>query len=180
MSSEHPDRLPLTGADQFKALANPLRRRIIDLATERPATVAEFADALGRPPGTIAHHVKLLVEAGLLVVVESRRVRSVQEHYYGRTAPTFVMPNADEREAQMLADLGSARRPPETGEPSFLGVRFLRIPDRAADELVAEFIARLESLALESGEGTTVYGVVLGILPTNYPTLPTRIDNVGD
>jgi DNA-binding transcriptional ArsR family regulator len=180
MSSEHPDRLPLTRTDQFKALANPLRRRLIDLATERPATVAEFAEALRRPSGTIAHHVKLLVDAGLLVVVESRRVRSVQEHYYGRTAPTFVMPNADEREAQMLADLGSARRPPESGEASFLGVRFLRIPDRVADELVAEFIARLESLALDSGEGTTVYGVVLGILPTNNPTLPTRIDDVAD
>jgi DNA-binding transcriptional ArsR family regulator len=178
MSSEPPERLQLTSADQFKALANPLRRRIIDLATERPATVAEFAHALGRPAGTIAHHVKLLVAAGLLVVVESRRVRSVQEHFYGRTAPTFVMPNADEREAQMLADLGSARRPAESGEPSFLGVRFLRIPDRMADELAAEFVARLESLALESGEGATVYGVVLGILPTNHATLPMRIDDV--
>jgi DNA-binding transcriptional ArsR family regulator len=156
-----------------------MRRRIIDLATERPATVAEFAAALARPPGTIAHHVKLLVEAGLLKVVETRRVRSVQEHYYGRTAPTFMMPNAEEREAQMLGDLGSARRRPEEGETSFLGVRFLRVPDDTAAGLVAEFIARLEALAVESGEGGTVYGVVLGVVPTSSPTLPARSDDDG-
>lgn len=180
MSNEPAARLPLTHADQFKALANPMRRRIIDLATERPATVAEFAVALERPPGTIAHHVKRLVEAGLLRVVETRRVRSVQEHYYGRTAPTFMMPNATEREAQMLADLGSARRPAEADESSFLGVRFVRVPDTTAAGLVAEFTARLEALAVESGQGGTVYGVVLGVVPTVSPTLPTRLQDVDD
>jgi DNA-binding transcriptional ArsR family regulator len=164
--------LQLSGNDQFKALADPLRRRIIDLATERPATVAEFATALNRPPGTIAHHVKLLASAGLLAVVGTRQVRSVTEHYYGRTAPTFVMPNAEEREAQMVEDLGRTRRRARPGEASFLGVRFLRLPDDRAGALVEEFIGRLEALAEESGEGDTVYGVMLGIVPTVHTGLP--------
>lgn len=166
MSSQQPSRLKLTRTDQFKALANPLRRRIIDLATERPATVAEFAEALGRPPGTVAHHIKVLAAAGLLAVVETRQVRSVTEHYYARTAPTFVMPNADEREAQMVEDLGQARRAAEEGEASFVGVRFVRLPNDRARALLDEFVSRLEALAEESGSGDTVYGVMLGIVPT--------------
>jgi DNA-binding transcriptional ArsR family regulator len=172
MPSKVHDRLELSRRDQFKALANPIRRRIIDLATERPATVAEFAEALDRPAGTIAHHVKVLVAADLLRIVESRQVRSVQEHVYGRTAPTFLMPHADEREAQMIEDLGAARRPALAEEPSFLAVRFLRLPDARARELAAAFTARLEELADESGEGDTVYGVLLGIVPTRLATLP--------
>jgi DNA-binding transcriptional ArsR family regulator len=174
MSSQSRDRLPLTSVDQFKALADPLRRRIIELATERPATVAEFAEALGRPRGTIAHHVKLLADAGLLAVVGTRKVRSVTEHYYGRTAPTFVMPNAEERESQMVDDLAHARRPAGPGEASFVGVRFLRMPDDQATALVEEFISRLEALADQSGTGDTVYGVMLGVVPTVHPGLPPR------
>jgi len=172
MSNELPRVLNLARVDQFKALANPVRRRIIDLATERPATVAEFAAALDRPAGTIAHHVKVLLHAGLLHVVETRRVRSVQEHTYGRTAPTFMMPNADEREAQMIEDLGAARRPATSEEASFLGVRFLRLPNEQAHALVAEFTARLEQLAIDSGDGDTVYGVVAGVVPTTHGHLP--------
>ena len=172
MSSQQAGRLELSRTDQFKALANPLRRRVIDLATERPATVAEFAEALGRPPGTVAHHVKVLAAAGLLEVVETRQVRSVTEHCYARTAPTFVMPNADEREAQMMQDLGQARRTAQEGEASFVGVRFVRLPDDRARALVDEFVSRLEALAEESGRGDTVYGVMLGIVPTALTGLP--------
>lgn len=172
MSSEDECRLELTRDDQFKALANPLRRRIIDLATQRPATVAEFAEALGRSAGTVAHHVKVLASAGLLEVSGTRQVRSVIEHYYGRSAPTFVMPNAEEREAQMIEDLGASRRRARDGEASFVGVRFIRLADHRALDLVDEFVRRLEALAAEPGHGDTVYGVMLGVVPTVLTVLP--------
>ena len=48
--------------------------------------MAELAGAVGRPKSTVAHHVNVLVDAGMLRVVRTRRVRAVDERYYGRTA----------------------------------------------------------------------------------------------
>jgi hypothetical protein len=87
------------------------------------------------------------------------------------------MPNAAESKAQMIEDLGAARRAAGDGEASFIGVRFLRLPDRRARELVDDFVARLEALAGKSGAGDTVHGVMLGVVPTTYTTLSDRDDS---
>src|SRR5919109_4082376 len=83
------ERTVLTAPAQLRAIADPLRATILDLLLERAATVAELAAAVGRPKSTIAHHVNVLVEAGLLRVVRPRKVRAVEERYYGRTARMF-------------------------------------------------------------------------------------------
>src|SRR5688500_10698500 len=80
------DRLVVTRTDQVRALAHPLRTTILGLLTERAASVAELAQATGRPRGTVAHHVAVLHDAGLLQVVRTRRVRAVEERFYGRAA----------------------------------------------------------------------------------------------
>src|SRR5919204_1645102 len=83
------ERTVLTAPAQLRAIADPLRATILDLLLERAATVAELAAAVGRPKSTVAHHVNVLVEAGLLRVVRTRRVRAIDERYYGRTARLF-------------------------------------------------------------------------------------------
>jgi DNA-binding transcriptional ArsR family regulator len=70
-------------------MADPLRATILDLLLERAATVAELATAVGRPKSTVAHHVNVLADAGLLRIVRTRRVRAIDERYYGRTARLF-------------------------------------------------------------------------------------------
>jgi DNA-binding transcriptional ArsR family regulator len=89
----HPiaDRLVLTRSDQVRALAHPLRTTILGLLTERAATVAELAEAVGRPKGTVAHHVGVLHAADLLQVVRTRRVRAVEERYWGRVARSMTI-----------------------------------------------------------------------------------------
>ncbi|HEY6379575.1 MAG TPA: helix-turn-helix domain-containing protein, partial [Candidatus Dormibacteraeota bacterium] len=67
-------------------MAHPLRSMILDLLLERAATVAELAAAAGRPKSTLAHHVKVLVDAGMIRVVRTRRVRAIDERFYERTA----------------------------------------------------------------------------------------------
>ena len=62
------------------AIAQPTRRRILDLLRERPRAVGELVDALGiSQPGT-SKHLRVLREAGLVeVAVErQRRVYSVR------------------------------------------------------------------------------------------------------
>src|ERR687887_582953 len=85
------DRIALTRPSQVRALGHPLRTSILSLLHERAATVHELAVALGRPKSTVAHHVKVLAEAGLLQVVRTRRVRAIEERFYGRTARMFYV-----------------------------------------------------------------------------------------
>src|SRR3954471_20554577 len=83
------DRIALTTPTQVKALSHPLRNTILGLLHERAATVSELAVAVERPKSTVAHHVKVLTEAGLVRVVRTRRVRAIEERFHGRTARMF-------------------------------------------------------------------------------------------
>src|ERR1043165_9229573 len=85
------DRIALTRPSQVKAIGHPLRTTILGLLHERAATVTELATAVERPKSTVAHHVKVLTEAGLLQVVRTRRVRAIEERFYGRTARLFYV-----------------------------------------------------------------------------------------
>src|SRR5215813_8011897 len=81
----------VTAPEQLRALADPLRRTLLDLLLERAATVTEMAQAVGRPKSTVAYHVNLLLDVGLLRVVRTRRVRAIEERYYGRVARTLYI-----------------------------------------------------------------------------------------
>src|SRR3954471_12189746 len=85
------ERIALTRPDQVKAISDPLRTTILGLLHERAATVTELATAVGRPKSTVAHHVKVLTDAGILRVVRTRRVRAIEERFYGRAARMFYV-----------------------------------------------------------------------------------------
>src|SRR5919201_6781195 len=85
------EKMVITAPAQLRALADPLRDTILDLLLERAATVAELAAAVERPKSTVAHHVNVLVDAGMLRLVRTRRVRAIDERFYGRTARVFYV-----------------------------------------------------------------------------------------
>ena len=66
--------LDLADARQYRALFEDTRREIVSLLLERAATTSELAEVLGKPKGTIGHHLKVLEEAGLASRVEPVRV----------------------------------------------------------------------------------------------------------
>src|SRR5918995_7213400 len=80
------DRLALTTPFQVKAIGHPLRTTILSLLHERAATVTELARAVERPKSTVAHHVRVLTEAGLVHVVRTRRGWGGVARVYGRPA----------------------------------------------------------------------------------------------
>jgi DNA-binding transcriptional ArsR family regulator len=51
---------------EAKALAHPMRQRILRLCAYQELTNKELADRLGSEPGTVFYHVRLLVKSGLL------------------------------------------------------------------------------------------------------------------
>ncbi|MEZ5297076.1 MAG: helix-turn-helix domain-containing protein [Ilumatobacteraceae bacterium] len=74
---------------RMKALGDPLRLQICDLVLERAMSVTELAELVDRPKGSVAYHVDVLVDAGLLRVVRTRQVRSSRNGCTGgRHSPT--------------------------------------------------------------------------------------------
>jgi DNA-binding transcriptional ArsR family regulator len=53
--------------DPFKALAHPIRRRIVERLAGGPATIGEATGDFGVSKPTISKHVKMLEEAGVVV-----------------------------------------------------------------------------------------------------------------
>lgn len=84
-----PPMLTLTTDQQFKAIADPVRARILGIIQTRPATAKQIAKRLGKSPGTIGHHLDVLEAAGLAQVVATRVVHGITAKYYTRTARIF-------------------------------------------------------------------------------------------
>jgi DNA-binding transcriptional ArsR family regulator len=173
------DRIALTEPAQVKALSHPIRNTILGLLHERAATVTELAGAVERPKSTVAHHVKVLAEAGLLQVVRTRRVRAIEERFYGRTARMFyVAVERDRDDAELPRDFNDFEVAAQESAQAFRDgklwgfVRHARITEAQASdfwERMAELVTEFDRLP-RSGE--TMYGFAVGVYPTDQPTLP--------
>lgn len=86
---ELPLYLTLTTPEQFKALGDPMRDRILRIIQNEPATAKQIADRLGASPGAIGHHLQVLEAAGLAKVIARRLIRGIVAKYYTRTARIF-------------------------------------------------------------------------------------------
>lgn len=60
-------------AREAKALAHPLRLRILRLCVGQELTNKQLAERLGRDPGTVLYHVRRLAAAGFLTPAPVRR-----------------------------------------------------------------------------------------------------------
>jgi DNA-binding transcriptional ArsR family regulator len=139
-------------AERMKALGDPIRLHIVDLVLERAMSVTELAGLVGRSRGTVAHHVDVLVAAGLVRVVATRRVRAIDERLYGRVARTIVF---HDRGGELLPFADQAAREAEHGRqrysdrgpsiPALFTFRHARIPAERA----AEWHERLRALTVE-------------------------------
>ena len=173
------DRLALTRPSQVRAISHPLRTSIIGLLHERAATVKELADAIERPKSTVAHHVKVLAEAGLVRVVRTRRVRAIEERFYGRTARMFYVglersQDGDDVPRDFNDFEVAARESAAAHEAGKLWgfIRHAHISEAQAStfwERMAELVAEFDRLPRS---GDTVYGFAVGVYPTDHPTLP--------
>ena len=86
---ELPAQLVINTAQQFKAISDPTRSRILGIIQNQPATAKQIADRLGASPGAIGHHLHVLEAAGLAQVVARRLVRGIVANYCTRTARIF-------------------------------------------------------------------------------------------
>jgi DNA-binding transcriptional ArsR family regulator len=77
-----PPRVTIDDPRYVKALAHPLRIRILAMLQERPASPVVMAGRLDASLGVVAHHVRVLHSLGLIELVGTRQRRGATEHIY--------------------------------------------------------------------------------------------------
>lgn len=169
--------------DQVKAISNPTRLRILQVARE-PVSARDMADQLEVPITRLYYHLDLLVGAGFLEVADVRKSGAQLERLYRRTAdrfdPTTVFVDEMRTRPGGLALLASVIAEPVRLEvesviaagPGSLGdaTRALvhMTPDTAAeyiDRIGALFDEFTERSERESGEGAMYFALTHVLAP---------------
>ena len=174
------DTIQLTDPLQVQAIGNQLRTTILGLLHERAATVTEIASAVSRPKSTVAYHVEVLHEAGLVRVVRTRRVRAIEERYYGRTARMFyVGVGTGSGDAALPLDFNDFDAAAQESQAAYQAhrlwsfIRHARIPPERASEFWTKVMALVQDFDRLPRSGETAYGFAVGLYPIpEYPILP--------
>ena len=159
---------------QHRALASDVRSQILDLVLERAATTGELAEALDRPRSSVAHHVDVLVDCGLLKVVRTRKVRAVEERFYGRVGRTIVMSRHEGQPSPTRVFLSEAMHESQHTDPAgfWSTLRHARIPRDRAEEFFSEVVALAERFSGFERSGEQMVGFLGFVYETDLPVLP--------
>ena len=124
--------------EKIKVLADPRRRRILQLLLAGPATLTGLGTALGEHPAWVRHHLKLLEAAGLIHLDHLQPAGSATEKYYCASAPAFLIHELvlPEIAASTLVFIGSHDLAVELLARSIPG-RLLLLPAGSLDGLIA-------------------------------------------
>jgi DNA-binding transcriptional ArsR family regulator len=154
------DVFQVTTPAHFKALAHPLRQRLV-FALAEPATISQLAVALDTNKGNVAHHLRVLREAGLVQPAGSRQVRGGTEQYYQRAAASFEI--SDQNHGQSLpAAFRAIADEIVAAEPDpFLVLRHLRLSPAQAEQ-IRQTLTAIAHDSADAGPGQPRYGLLLG------------------
>jgi DNA-binding transcriptional ArsR family regulator len=164
-SSAPPDRRPATRAEA-RALAHPLRLRIIRLCLDDALTNRELADRLGEQPATVLYHVRTLVKTGFMVAEAERRGRrGAREIPYRSTRKSWGLSFPPDL-AGNVAVIDAARAEIVEAGPDAV-LQLARLGVRLRPERLEEIDRRLgelitEALAADDPEGDPI-GILLAV-----------------
>ncbi|MER5264163.1 winged helix-turn-helix domain-containing protein [Actinosynnema sp. NPDC002837] len=132
-------RRPAT-VEETKALAHPLRLRILRLCAQQELTNKQLAERLGRDPGTVLYHVRQLAAAGFLEPGEVRTgVSGALEKPYRSTGVSWWLDGP-------LVDSGATMAPVEAFQEELreAGPESVRTYARFALHLSPEDVVELD------------------------------------
>ncbi|MFE9958185.1 ArsR/SmtB family transcription factor [Micromonospora sp. NPDC005299] len=165
----HETELEVRTPAQFKALAHPFRHRLLFALGSGPATISQLATGLGAAKGTVAHHLKVLTEAGMVRIAHTRQVRGGTEQYHERAFRRLVGETVD---AGATGALFGAVAEELAGDPDpLLHLRHLRLTPAQAERLRSTLDA-LVGEAEEAGPDQPRYGVLVSLYRRGDPAHP--------
>jgi predicted ArsR family transcriptional regulator len=136
---------------EFKAMAHPLRLRILRLCLHDALTNKEIADRLNQDPATTLHHVRTLCATGFLTPDPPRTgKRGALEKPYRSTRKSWTLSvaAANERATSVLAGIDALRAELTDAGPEAIVINSRCGLRLSADEL-AELASRLDQLIEE-------------------------------
>jgi len=157
------DELDASSPAQLHALSHPTRVRLWREMGADGATISQLAHRLPTNKGNVAHHLGVLVDAGLARKGRTRTVRGGTEQYYERTARRLHFGAGDGGEAtvalleSVAQELGRASRP-------LLNHRVLRLTRQQAVALARHLDTVVDQLE-PAPEPETSYGVLVSVYP---------------
>ena len=164
--------LDLDSQQRLKAIADETRAKILQLLHDAPASAKEVSRLLEMSHGKVGHHMNVLRDAGLIHVVEERKVRALTEKIYSPTYDrlTFSVPGTD-RLRFTLEQV--AREALPSSEQPFTPPA-LMVTARMSESRAAEFHEWLQYLIdefVDSGEeaADTVFGLAASVFLTGTP-----------
>jgi DNA-binding transcriptional ArsR family regulator len=130
------DRSEVIDQRLVKALAHPLRVKILDILTERVASPNRLSDDLDAGLSHVAYHTRALDKYGCLELVDTAKRRGATEHFYKAAPNSFIGDRV-------------WRRVPRTLLGGVSGATLQSFMDRA--------VAALEAGTIDGREDTTLY-----------------------
>lgn len=161
---EEEDLAAVTTPQQFKALGHPMRHRLLLALGQGEATISQLAVTLGSNKGNIAHHLKVLTDAGLAQAAGTRRVRGGTEQYYRRAHRALQFHDA--ATTQVLFSAIAAEIAAAEPEP-FLILRSLRLKPGHAEQIAAALRGLADTE--DDAEDAPRYGLLLGLYQPGQP-----------
>jgi DNA-binding transcriptional ArsR family regulator len=152
-----------------KALAHPLRARILQRLGERVASPGDLALELGAPLGVVSYHVRMLRDYDCVELVRTEPRRGALQHFYRATArPTLdedqwkTLPSSLRKElsgetlAEIVEDVRAASEAGTLDDPEVIVQRTpLELDERAfkkLNRLLARTHEQALAIAAESAE----------------------------
>lgn len=158
-------RRPATRAEA-RALAHPLRLRILRLCLDEALTNRELADRVGEQPATVLYHVRTLVGTGFLRrEAERRGRRGAREVPYRATRKSWALSFEPDLAGNLAVVDATRAELIESGADAVLELARLAVrldPDRIA-KLSERVRALVEGTAEADGSGDESIGILIVI-----------------
>ncbi|WP_099188780.1 winged helix-turn-helix domain-containing protein [Tepidibacter mesophilus] len=85
------DILVLRDIEQIKAVSHPYRVDILEAFAEEPLSAKQLSELLSEPHAKVNYHIKTLLNAGILELVEEKVKSGIIEKYYLPKAKMVIM-----------------------------------------------------------------------------------------
>ena len=125
-------------AREVRALAHPLRLRLLEELRPGAATASQLARELGESSGATSYHLRELAKAGF--VEDDPEHDSKRERWWRRTTPLFLVSSDPADDAEYEAALGQLRSVLVERDEQALALYFNSIADQPSDWQEASFV----------------------------------------
>ena len=154
--------LETTDPRQVKALAHPLRNRILFALGPDGATVSQLAKSLATNKGNVAHHLAVLEDAALVRRGARRQVRGGTEQYFVRAARRLRTPVGGRGGHTVALLQAVAEEVDASPTDALLTLRRVRMT-RAQAAALSQHLERVVEDLVEAGPHEPNHGVLVSV-----------------